>query len=76
MRVAVLRKGVKKLSKGETFAKWHAENVKDITIRFNLKGDADILSAIDERVRESGDSRSSVMKKWLRIGIDSEHKDC
>ncbi len=63
------------MSTGETFKKWHAENVKDITIRFNLKGDADILDAVDKAVRRSGESRSAVMKNYLRIGIDSERKD-
>ena len=69
------REEVRTLSTGETFRKWHAENVKDITIRFNLKGDADILDAVDKAVRRSGESRSAVMKNYLRIGIDSERKD-
>ena len=69
------REGVKDLSTGETFRKWHAENAKDITIRFNVKGDADILEAIERRIRESGESRSAIMKNWLRIGIDNDKVD-
>lgn len=62
------------MSTGETFRKWHAENVKDITIRFNLAGDKDILDAIERRMKSGTESRSAIMKAWLRDGIEAEEK--
>lgn len=60
------------MATGETFSRWKAENCKDITIRFNVKGDADILDAIDKEMRSSSESRASILKRWLRIGIEAD----
>lgn len=60
------------MAKGETFRIWKAENCKDITIRFNVTGDADILRAIDQETQSSGESRASILKRWLRLGIEAD----
>lgn len=62
------------MAKGETFNRWKAENCKDITIRFNLAGDKDILDAIERRMKSGTESRSAIMKAWLRAGIEAEEK--
>ena len=62
------------MATGETFNKWKAENCKDITIRFNLKGDADILDAIEIATKTGEESRAAVLKRWLRVGIDSDRR--
>jgi len=62
------------MAKGETFSRWKAENCKDITIRFNVNGDADILEAIANKLQSGDESRAAVLKRWIRAGIELDSK--
>ena len=61
------------MAKGETWKKWKAENARDVTIRFNVKSDADILDAIEKEV-QAGGGRSAALKRWIRAGIELDKK--
>ena len=69
MRVAVLRKGVKKLSKGETRRKWAEANVFRVVINLNRTNDADIVDAL-ACAEDNGEQRATAMKRWARVGIE------
>lgn len=62
------------MATGETFNRWKAENCKDITIRFNVNGDADILNAINREMQSGNESRAAVLKRWIRAGIELDKK--
>lgn len=62
------------MATGETFNRWKAENCKDITIRFNVNGDADILNAIADEMRSRSESRAAILKRWIRAGIELDKK--
>lgn len=70
MRVAVLRKGVKKLATGETKKKWEDENVVRVNLNLNKTYDADILDALERAKKSTGEANGSAIKRWARVGIE------
>ena len=61
------------MSKGETWKKWERENTTTLNLRLHHTHDADILDAL-EQARKNGEPKISAMKRWARIGIDSDKK--
>lgn len=61
------------MAKGETWKKWEKENTTTLNVRLHNAHDADILDAL-EQARKDGEPKVSAIKRWARIGIDSDKK--
>lgn len=61
------------MAKGDTWKKWERENTTTLNVRLHNVHDADILDAL-EQARKGGEPKISAMKRWARIGIDSDRK--